>query len=258
MPMRLLLVFALLQMASAAESLRSGCSPDDDQLATVGPRDQVKVISAVAGWDAPCYKVTVSRPGQNLAGYVLGSTLPAIREFERQIRNASVAASEAEARLALVQDATAPKTTAGEPENPKDPLVSTQFEDFSGRDMNGKPLSLSGLGGRVTLVTFWSPNNMSSQNDLMRVMPLYNQFRKSGLAAVGISTDPNPNHMSDALDDRTPNWPQMPDRSGLAARYHVSPGKGETIVLDASHRVVAVGPMGPEIEKAVRQLLAAP
>jgi hypothetical protein len=50
----------------------------------------------------------------------------------------------------------------------------------------------------------------------------------------------------------------MPDQSGLAARYHVDPRAGETFVLDASHRVVAAGPMGPDIEKAVRQLMAAP
>jgi hypothetical protein len=53
-------------------------------------------------------------------------------------------------------------------------------------------------------------------------------------------------------------WPQMPDQSGLAALYHVDPRAGKTFVLDASHKVVAAGPMGPEIEKAVRQLLAAP
>jgi hypothetical protein len=40
-------------------------------------------------------------------------------------------------------------------------------------------------------VTFWSPKSASSQNELMRVMPLYNQLHKSGLAAVGISMDPN-------------------------------------------------------------------
>ena len=89
-------------------------------------------------------------------------------------------------------------------------------------------------------------------------MPLYSQLRKSGLAAVGISMDSNASRIGEALDDRTPNWPQIPDRTGLAAQYHVNPKSGETFVLDANHRVVAAGPMGPEIEKAVRQLLAAP
>lgn len=255
--MRTLLVLAFLQTAWAAEPLRSGCSPDNEQIATVGPSDQVKVLLAEAGWDSPCYKVIVTRPGQSLSGYVLGNTLPAIREFQGQRERASVAASEAEARLVVAQAAT--KNSAGtEPEKPKNPLISTQFEDFSGRDSKGKAVSLSGLNGRVTVVTFWSPKSASSQNELMRVMPLYNQLHKNGLAAVGISMDPNGRQIASALDDRSPNWPQMPDQSGLAARYHVDPRAGETFVLDASHRVVAAGPMGPDIEKAVRQLLTAP
>jgi hypothetical protein len=260
-----LLLFAFLQAAPAflqptpaGEPLRSGCSPDDGELATVGPKDPVKVLLSVAGWDTACYKITVSRPGGNLTGYVLGNSLPAIRDFERQLERASAAASQAEARLALEHAAAAPKSSEAQPEKPKDPLVSTQFKDFSGRDSKGKPISLSGLRGRVTLVTFWSPKSQESQNDLMRAMPLYYQFRRSGLEAVGISMDPRGKQIDDALGDRDPGWPQMPDQGGLAALYHVDPRAGKTFVLDASHKVVAAGPMGPEIEKAVRQLLATP
>ena len=257
MLMRLFMVLAFLQTAWAAEPLRSGCSPDNEQIATVVPSDQVKVLLAQAGWDSPCYKVIVTGAGQSLSGYVLGNALPAIREFQSQRERASVAASEAEARLALAPAAT--KNSAGtEAEKPKSPLISTKFEDFSGRDSKGKAVSLSGLNGRVTVVTFWSPKSASSQNELMRVMPLYSQLHKNGLAAVGISMDPDGRQIAPALDDRSPNWPQMPDERGLAARYHVDPRAGETFVLDASHRVVAAGPMGPDIVKAVRQLLAAP
>ena len=257
--MRALLVLAFLQVAWAGEPLRSGCSPDNEQLGSVDPSDQVKVLLAEAGWDSPCYKVTVTRQGQNLTGFVVGNALPAIGEFQRQREKASVAASEAQARLALEQAATATKKSAEpEPGKPKDPLISRQFDDFSGRDSKGKTVSLSGLNGRVTVVTFWSPNSTASQDQLMRVMPLYSQFHKNGLAAVGISMDPNGSHIGTALDDRSPTWPQIPDRSGLAAQYNVDGRTGKTFVLDGSHRVVAAGPMGPEIEKAVRQLLAAP
>ena len=255
--MRTLLILAFLQTAWAGEPLRSGCSPDNDQLGTVDPSDQVKVLLAEAGWDSPCYKITVTGPGRNLAGYVLGNALPAIREFQRQREQASAAASEAQARLALAQAAATKKSAEPEPEKPKDPLISTQFAEFSGRDPNGKAVSLSGLKGRVTMVTFWSPKSPSSQDELMGVMPLYSQFHNRGLAAVGISTDPNGNQISAALDDRTPGFPQIPDSLGLAARYHVLKS-GEIFVLDSSHRIVAAGPMGPEIDKAVRQLLAAP
>jgi hypothetical protein len=256
--MRILLVLAFLQAASAAEPLRSGCSPDNGQLATVGPSDQVKVLLSMAGWDTACYKIMVTHPGENLTGYVLGNALPAIREFERQREKASIAAAEAEAQLALARAAAAEKAGEKEPDKPKDPLISTQFKDFSGLDStSGKAVSLSGLRGRVTLVTFWSPKSVKSQDDLMRVMPLYSQLHKNGLAAVGISMDPNGNRIGEALDDRTPNWPQMPDRSGLAAQYHVS-ATGKTFVLDSSHHIVAAGPMGPELDKVIRQLMAAP
>jgi hypothetical protein len=256
--MRILLVLALLQVASAGEPLRSGCSPDDGQLATVGASDQVKVLLAVAGWDSPCYKVRVTRPGGNMTGYVLGSAMPAIREFEHQREEASAAASQGEARLALAQAAAAQKSAETDTDKPKDPLISTQFEDFSGRDSNGKPVNLSGLKGRATLVTFWSPTGGHAEQQVLSATRLYDEFHRSGLAAVGISMNPNPNRIGAALDDVSPNWPQMPDRNGLAAHYNVDPRAGKVFVLDANHRIVAAGPMGPEIEKTVRQLLAAP
>jgi hypothetical protein len=257
--MHALLLFAFLQAAAPpGEPLRSGCLPDTGQLATVGPNDPVEVLSSVAGWDAPCYKVTVSRQSGNLTGYVVGNSLPALAEFRRQREKASAAASEVEARLALDQAAAAPKPAGSEPKQPQDPAVSTHFKDFSGRDSRGKFISFAGLGGRATLVTFWSPKSPQSQTELLRAMPLYYQFSKKGLVAVGISMDPRGNRIDDALGDQAPAWPQMPDQSGLAAQYHVDPREGKTFLLDASHNIVAAGAMGPEMEKAVRQLLAAP
>jgi len=57
------------------------------------------------------------------------------------------------------------------------------------------------------------------------------------------------------LDDIILSYPQIPDRGGLAARYQVDPRAGKTFVLDSSRRIVFAGAVGPEMEKAVRQLL---
>ncbi len=261
MPIHTLLLLAFLQISPAGEPLRSSCSSEAEPVSEVAATDRVQVISALAGEGKPCYKITVSRPGQDLTGYVLGDRLSAVRDFERQREKASEAATEAQARLAAAQAATAAaaqKSDQKEPEKPKDPLISTQFKDFSGLDFRGNAVSLSGLKGRVTLVTFWSPNSAQGRSQVMYVMPLYNELHKSGLAAVSVAMDPNPNRITSALDEVTPAWPQMPDRSGLAAHYNVDPKAGKVFVLDSSHRIVAAGPMGPDIEKAVRQLLASP
>jgi len=256
--MHTLLLIAFLQAPPSGEPLRSGCSVDTDQIATVGPGDQVRVLLGVAGEDRPCHKVTLIRPSENLTGYVLGDALPAVREFQRQREKASEDAAEAQSRSALTEGATAPKAGESEADKPKDPLISRQFDDFAGRDSKGERISLSGLKGRVTIVSFWSPKGAQGRRQVMSLMPLYNQFHSDGLAAVGVSMDPNPSHILEALDDVTPNWPQMPDGAGLAAHYNVDPRAGKVFVLDSSHRIVAAGQMGPEIEKAVRQLLSSP
>lgn len=249
-----ILLFAFLQASPAVEPLRSGCSTDDPQIATVSAADSIQVEMARAG-EGPttCYKIALIRQDQTLTGYVLGDSLPAVASFVRLREKESREAAEAQARMALV-----PPNANKELTKALDPNLPSHFDDFSWRDWRGKAGSLSGLGGRVTLVTFWPPNSGKSRDELNSIMPLYNQLHSQGLAAVGISMSPNPKQMYDVLDDTNFNWPQVPDRDDLAARYHVNPKSGETFVLDASHRVVAAGPMGPDIEKAVRQLLAAP
>jgi peroxiredoxin len=254
--MQALLLLALLQAPPAAEPVRSGCSFDDQQIAAAGPRDVVRVETALAGDQLTCYRIILTKAGQSpLTGYVLGEGLPAIAEFVRRREKASEESARADARMAR---AAALKTPAGDPIKSADPLVSTQFDDFAGRDTTGKPVSLSGLKGRAIVVTFWSPGSHGTVRQLEHVLPLYNEYHKAGLAAVGVSMDRDVNRISEALDDFSLGWPQMADQSGLAARYHVDPRAGKTFVLDANHRIVAAGPMGPDIIKAVHQLLDTP
>jgi hypothetical protein len=251
--MHALLLLAVLQLAPGGEPLRTGCSSDDRQIASVVPGDRVEVQSALAGEGPTCYKINVIRSGQNLAGYIVGESLPAIQDFVDRRERISEAAATEEARRARLA-ALAPKPALEKVAGAADPLISTRFEDFKGKDSLGKPVSLSGLKGRVTLVTFWSPRALSP---LMQEMPLYLQLHKEGLAAVGVCTNPYAD-LSETLDDVTLPWPQINDPGGLTARYHVDPRAGKTFVLDENQRIVAAGPMGPDIDKAVRKLMGAP
>ncbi|MGD0302066.1 MAG: TlpA disulfide reductase family protein [Bryobacteraceae bacterium] len=257
--MHSLLLLVLLQAApaaSAVESLYSGCSVDDQQITSIGAGDRVHVEMALAGESQTCYKVTLIRHGENLTGYVWGESLPAVADFVRRREKASVEAAEFEGRRA--REVQPKAAISGEPVRATDPLVSSQFDDFSAKDVNGKPISLSGLKGRATIVTFWSPGNRLAVGQMESIMPLYNQFHGKGLVAVGVSMDPKASRVFEALDDVTLPFAQVPDQSGLAARYHVDPRAGKTFVLDANHRIVAAGPMGPDIIKAVRQLMDTP
>jgi peroxiredoxin len=257
--MHVLLLLALFQAAPPSPAaLRSGCSPDDEQIAAISASDSIQVVTALAGDSQTCYRVTLKRSGEKLTGYILGDSFPAIQAFIHGRELASEAAAEAETRSAREAEKRAKASEAaknGEPAKAPDPLISTKFADFSGRDITGKPFSLSGLNGRVTLVAFWSPTDRSAMEG---ARPLYSWLHSKGLEAVGISTDPNLGRIWKALDDVNLPFAQVPDTSGLAARYNVDPKAGKVLVLDQNHRIVAAGTMGPEITKAVRQALSAP
>jgi len=249
------LLLAWFQAPPQGEALRSGCSADDRQLAVVGAGDLVEVNQALAGYAQTCYKVTVTRTGEAVTqkGYLLGEKHPAIAEFVRNREESGAASLEAQARFVPPP----PKPAAGEKDKSQAPApeLPQVFQAFSGRDTTGKAVSLAGMRGRVTLVTFWSPKNATSKGHLMSLMGLYNRFSRADLSAVGISTDPNPIHIQEALDDMTLGWPQIGDSSGLAKRYNVD-SNGKTFILDASHRIVAAGLQGPALESKVRELLS--
>jgi len=260
--MHALLLLALFQAAPPGSvALRSGCSVDDERIASIALTEPVQVGTALAGDGQTCYHVTLNRAGEKLTGYVVGESLPAVRAFVHGRELASEAAAEAAARLALEAEKQAEAAEAaknGEPAKPPDPLVSTQFADFTATDMRGQPVSLSGLNGKVTLVAFWSPSQSKSVRELQSVAGLYYGMHAKGLAAVGISTDPKRERAWEALDDINLPFAQVPDTAGLAARYNVDPKAGKVFVLDSDHRIVAAGPMGPDIMNAVGQAMSAP
>ncbi len=237
-----------------AQPLRAGCDTGAPHVAQVTPSDDLHVVSAIAGGEQTCYEVLLRRDGREITGYVLGEGLPAVETFVRQREKAAVSSFEGQNRWAH-QIAKQAKSVPAAGHNQ---VASEVFEDFSARDIAGKSISLSGLGGRVTLVTFWSPRSPGSVNQLASLIPVFNQYKHSGLRAVGLSADPNASHVVEALDDITLGWPQIPDRTGLAKKYGADAKAGTTLVLDSSHHIVARGLTGSELEQKVRQLLQQP
>jgi len=235
-----------------SEIVRTGCAPDASEAAQVTPADEVHVASAITAGQETCYEVTLVRGGRRVTGFMLGERLPAIRAFvidREQAAVISFAAQDEQNRLQARHAKSAPATK---------PEESRIFDNFAAHDVNGQAVNLSGLGGRVTLVTFWSPRSPRSLRQLVALVPVFNQYRRDGLRALGISADSNAAHVLQALDDLTLGWPQVPDGQGLSAKYGADPRAGTTLVLDNDHRIVATGLAGSELEKKVRQLLLDP
>lgn len=243
---------AFFQTADRGVALRDGCSADDLQLATLTAADRVEVREAIAGSETACYHVELQRNGKTIFGYVLGESLPAIAKFTADRDRIAGESLEAIAREAAKPKPLPPPKPGGKIVVPAREEVVT-FENFAGRDVRGKYVSLAGLPGRVIVVQFWTARG-SSRQELISLMPLYKEYRGRGLSVVGLSVGIDSKHLAEALDDVTLPFPAIPD-PGLARHYKVDMHVGKTYVLDASHHIVASGSAADAI-KAAKELLS--
>ena len=243
----LILFLAFFQTGDRTVPLRDGCSADDSQIAVVGTNDSVHVLGAIAGGDGECYHVDVTRDGKTTSGYLLGETLPAIAAFVAERERSSSERLDAVAKQMALPPPSPPSESAKEPS--KEPIET--FENFSGRDLKGKPVSLNSLPGRIIIVQFWGPHG-SSKNELESLTQFYNQYKGRGVGLIGLVMV-GPKYLGEALDDMILSFPEIPD-PGLAKRYGVNPSTGKTFVLDKSHRILASGSANDAI-RAVKKLI---
>jgi peroxiredoxin len=187
--------------------------------------------------------VTAVIDGKPIKGYILGKTLPAVLEFERQ-RSAA----------APVGDAP-PPPKAADPVQPPRPRLPV-FEDFSATDMKGRLVSLDGLKGKMILVCFWSTQNDASQKELITTTGLFGKFRGKGLNALAISLDANRVRNADSLEDFGVTFPNVPGGFAIASRHNVSSDTiPQTFILNDRHEILASGLHGKELESTVQKLM---
>jgi hypothetical protein len=243
-PIRVLLPVIFIASALASIPVRYACGEESGILANVQEGDQVQVHHAVNGETMPCYSVVVTQAGKQVQGYILGSALPVIQDFERT--------RALESRIAIP---VAPEAAPGEKKPPLPP-VGPPFEAWSGVDIKGKRLQIVAGNSKATLVTFWSVESGSARRYVENLKKTEAEFRPKGLRSFGMMEAASAGRANYFLEDMGLDCPQAFDRQGLAAKYNADPRKGTTLVVDASNNVVAISSNPAEIRAAVARLLS--
>ena len=215
------------------------------------PAAKVDVRFSMAGETQTCYIVTATVGAQRVDGHITGTSLAAIQEFERQ---RAEAAPTLPAPVPSLPTAPAMGTITAPAPKPAPRLPA--FANFSGIDMNRRPLNFSNLGGKVILVCFWSPNNQDSEREMIAVTGLYTRYHRQGLEAVGISLGLQRSEVLEAMEDFGITFPVLVDSLGLADREGVSADSlPRTFVLNGQHGIIASDLHGRQLEATVQKLL---
>ncbi len=109
--------------------------------------------------------------------------------------------------------------------------------DFTLKDMHNKPVTLSGLRGKIVLVNFWATWCLPCRTEMPVLDALQTRFDSQGLVVLGI-TDENPFTVGSYLSSTTYHTDVLFDTQGKVHReFHIE-GIPRTYVFDRDGKLI--------------------
>ncbi|MGA2245804.1 MAG: redoxin family protein [Verrucomicrobiota bacterium] len=139
--------------------------------------------------------------------------------------------------------------------------VGSAFPDFSVTDLDGKPLSVAALKGKVVLVDFWATWCPPCRAELPNVIKTYQKHHGEGFEIIGVSLDSDRDKLDVFLKQQDGmTWPQYYDGLGwqnkLAGQYGVE-AIPFALLIGPDGKIIGKELRGEELEAAVAKALAA-
>jgi thiol-disulfide isomerase/thioredoxin len=135
--------------------------------------------------------------------------------------------------------------------------------EIAGPTVQGPPIDLKELRGKVVLVDFWATWCGPCVAELPNMRAVYDRYHAKGFEIVGVNLDESRERLTEFIRDKKVPWPQIFfDKEGqrgwvnnpLARRYEVT-GIPAMILVDQDGRMVPGSARGPALEREVVRLL---
>lgn len=130
--------------------------------------------------------------------------------------------------------------------------------NFTQNDVDGKPLSLSDLRGKVVLIDFWASWCGPCRKENPNVVKLYNKYKDSGFTVLSVSLDDNKDNWLAAIAKDKLVWPyhvsDLKKWSNEAARAYQVSGIPFTVLVDKEGNIVDTKLRGVELEQALKTI----
>lgn len=136
--------------------------------------------------------------------------------------------------------------------------VGSQGIEFTEKDREGKPLSLSALRGKYVLIDFWASWCGPCRKENPNLVKAYNTFKDKNFEILGVSLDKDKSAWLKAVADDGLPWLHVSNLNGwesAAARSYGVTAVPQNFLLDPNGKIVGKNLIGAALEEKLSQIL---
>jgi len=130
--------------------------------------------------------------------------------------------------------------------------------NFTLKDVNGKPVSLSDYKGKLVLVEFWASWCSPCRAESPNLLKQYAAFKDKGFEILGVSVDSDKAKWLEAIKKDGLTWTQVSDLKGWdndARKVYGISGVPANFLISREGKIIGNHLMGEELNKKLAELL---
>lgn len=141
----------------------------------------------------------------------------------------------------------------------KTTAVGNEISEINLPDVNGNPIALSSLRGKIVLIDFWASWCGPCRKENPNVVRLYEKYKDKGFDIYSVSLDKSKEGWLKAIDTDRLSWKSHVSdlqywSSSVVSQFGIE-GIPYTLLIDQNGKIIAKGLRGEQLENKLAELL---